>query len=82
MTVLLHRASKLHASKTDFEFMGPYEVISITNEGRYELKRVGVTRHKIIKAAKEQLRLWPKDWSLGADLGDLLDLLENEGKES
>ncbi|XP_046389227.1 uncharacterized protein LOC124171555 [Ischnura elegans] len=66
--VLLHRASKLHASKADFEFLGPYEVREVTPEGRYELKRVGATRQRIVKAAKEQLRPWPKDWSAATDI--------------
>lgn len=77
--VLLHRASKLHASKSNFEFMGPYRIVNVTNEGRYELKRVGTGRHKIVKAAKEQLRVWPTDWSLATDVTDLLDYLERDG---
>lgn len=76
--VLLHRASKLHASKTNFEFLGPYEIIKITKEGRYELKRVGKGKNQIIKAAKEQLRHWPTDWSLATDLSDLIDLFDSE----
>lgn len=77
--VLLYRASKMHASKTKFEYMGPYEVLGITAEGRYELKRVG--KNKIVKAAKEQLRPWLIDWCLSVDMNDLLDLIENEGTE-
>lgn len=78
--VLLHRASKLHASKSKFEFLGPYEVINITDLGRYELRRVGPGKKNIVKAAKEQLRLWPTDWSLTTDMSDLLDLFETEEK--
>ncbi len=76
--VLLHRSSKMHASKTDFEYMGPYEIVHITNEGRYELKRVGARKHKIVKAAKEQLRLWPSEWSIAANMGEILDLIDTE----
>jgi len=75
--VLLHRDSRLHASKINFEFIGPYEIMNITDEGRYELKRLGVGQHKIVKAAKEQLRHWPKEWSQSANIGELLDFLEN-----
>jgi hypothetical protein len=74
--VLLHRASKLHASKSDFEYMGPYEIVNITEEGRYDLRKLGPGRKTIVKAAKEQLRLWPVDWSLGTDLEDLLITLD------
>jgi hypothetical protein len=76
--VLLHRQRKLHASKSNLEFLGPYEVVAITDEGRYELKRVGVRKHKIVKAAKEQLRLWPSEWTVAAEMSDLLDLLDAE----
>lgn len=83
--VLLHRASRLHVSKTNFEFLGPYEIRGITKEGRYELKRVGARKHKIIKAAKEQLRFWPAEWSVSSEMDKLLELLDaesvnNEGK--
>ncbi|CAH1379986.1 hypothetical protein MTP99_003829 [Tenebrio molitor] len=75
--VLLHRASKLHASKSDFEYMGPYEIVNITEEGRYDLRKLGPGRKTIVKAAKEQLRVWPVDWSLGTDLEDLLITLDS-----
>jgi hypothetical protein len=76
--VLLHRSSKLHTSKSAFELMGPYEVMNITDKGRYELKRVGPAKKHFIKAAKEQLRWWPVDWSLATEMTDLLTFLELE----
>lgn len=39
--VLIHRASKLHISKSKFVFLGPYEIMIILKENRYELKWVG-----------------------------------------
>ena len=49
------------------------------DENRYEIKRVG--KNKIVKAAKEQLRPWPIDWSLSVDMNDLLDMLESKGND-
>ena len=76
--VLVHRSSKMHANKTDFEYMGPYEMLHITNEGRYELKRVEARKHKIVKAAKEQLSLWPSEWSIAVNMGEILDLIDTK----
>lgn len=52
--MLLHRDEKTELGKLSYEFMGPYDIIGITPEGPYQLKRV----RKILvnKAAKEQLR--------------------------
>ncbi|KAJ3626841.1 hypothetical protein MTP99_017309 [Tenebrio molitor] len=54
--------------------VGPYEIMNITDQDRYELKRVGARKHKIIKAAKEQLRLWPNEWNMAAEMSELLDM--------
>ncbi|CAG9772367.1 unnamed protein product [Ceutorhynchus assimilis] len=75
----MHRDETMHKGKLNYEFQGPFEVMGITSEGRYELRRVGKTT--ITKAAKEQLREWPKDWSLTMDLPELLDVLENDPRE-
>lgn len=74
--VLMHRDDKMHQSKMNYEFLGPYEVVSITKEGRYELRRIG--KSLITKASKEQLRKWPTDWSLTVDMPELLEQLEND----
>jgi hypothetical protein len=76
--VLMHRDSTMHKSKQEYEFMGPYEIISVTPEGRFEIRRLG--RNAITKAAKEQLRPWPKDWSVALDMDDLLEFLEAESE--
>jgi hypothetical protein len=54
--VLMHRDSIMHKSK-----QGPYEIISVTPEGRFEIRRLG--RNAITKAAKEQLRPWLLIWT-------------------
>ncbi|CAG9762608.1 unnamed protein product [Ceutorhynchus assimilis] len=74
--VLMHRDEKMHQGKLSYEFDGPFEVVGITPQQRYELRRVG--KSTITKAAKEQLRIWPTDWSLTLDMPDLLELLEEE----
>lgn len=74
--VLMHRDDKMHQGKLSYEFDGPFEVVGITPQQRYELRRVG--KSTITKAAKEQLRIWPSDWSLTVDMPDLLELLEEE----
>jgi hypothetical protein len=67
--VLMHRDSIMHKSK-----QGPYEIISVTPEGRFEIRRLG--RNAITKAAKEP----PKDWSVALDVDDLLEFLEAESE--
>lgn len=74
--VLMHRDSTMHKSKLNYEMLGPYEIVSITKHGRYEIKRLG--KNLITKAAKEQLRLWPVEWSVGYDAEELLELFEIE----
>jgi hypothetical protein len=76
--VLMHRDSTMYKSKQEYEFMGPYEIVSVTPEGRFEIRRLG--RNAITKAAKEQLRPWPKDWSVALDMDDLLEFLEAESE--
>jgi hypothetical protein len=77
--VLMHRDSTMHKSKQEYQFLRPYEIISVTPEGRFDIRRFG--RNAIItKAAKEQLRLWPKDWSVALDMDDLLEFLEAESE--
>jgi reverse transcriptase-like protein/integrase-like protein/aspartyl protease len=73
--VLMHRDEKMHQGKLKYEFQGPYEIVGITPEGRYELRRVGKTL--VTKAAKEQLRQWPSDWSLTLNIPDLLEELDD-----
>ena len=77
--VLLHKDKTLHNSKLRYRFLGPYEVTSCLPRGRYELKKVG-TRFTT-KAAKEQLRRWPTDWSLMCDTKDLLDFMQDDEEE-
>ncbi|KAL1510087.1 hypothetical protein ABEB36_004742 [Hypothenemus hampei] len=77
--VLMHRSDKMHKSKLHYEFQGLFEIVGITPDHRYELRRVGKT--VITKAVKEQLRRWPTDWSLSVDMPDLLEFIENDSKE-
>lgn len=72
--VLMHRDSTMHKSKFNYEFMGPYEIVGITQEGRYEIRRQ--ENNLIIKAAKEQLRLWPSEWTVECGMEEMLSLLE------
>ncbi|CAG9761291.1 unnamed protein product [Ceutorhynchus assimilis] len=74
--VLMHRDEKMHQGKLSYEFDGPFEVVGITPQQRYEIRIVG--KSTITKAVKEQLRIWPTDWSLTLDMPDLLELLEQE----
>lgn len=76
--VLMHRDDQMHQSKLKYEFQGPYEIVAITPEGRYEIRRVG--KSLITKAAKEQLRMWPSDWSLAMDMTELLSMMESESR--
>ncbi|CAH1122287.1 unnamed protein product [Ceutorhynchus assimilis] len=72
----MHRDDRMHQGKLKYEFQGPFEIMNITPEGRYEIKRVG--KSLITKAAKEQLRIWPNDWSLSMDMPELLEIMEGE----
>nr|CAI5842827.1 unnamed protein product [Callosobruchus analis] len=72
----MHRDDRLHQGKLKYEFQGPYEIMGITPEGRFETRRVG--KSLVTKAAKEQLRSWPSDWSLTMDKEELLENLEND----
>ncbi|XP_044766176.1 uncharacterized protein LOC123322299 [Coccinella septempunctata] len=74
--VLMHRDSQMHISKSDYEFLGPYEVVNCLDNGRYEIKKVGT--NIVTKAAKEQLRRWPTQWALNVDMNEVLDFLESE----
>ncbi|XP_044764519.1 uncharacterized protein LOC123321080 [Coccinella septempunctata] len=74
--VLMHRDSQMHISKSDYEFLGPYEVVNCLDNGRYEIKKVGT--NIVTKAAKEQLRRWPIQWALNVDMNEVLDFLESE----
>lgn len=53
--VLMHRDSTMHKSKMNYEFMGPYEIVGITEGGRFKIRHLG--ENLVTKAAKEQLRL-------------------------
>nr|CAH7726564.1 unnamed protein product [Callosobruchus chinensis] len=75
----MHGDDKMLQEKLKYEFQGPFEVMGTTPEGHNDLKRVG--KNTITKAAKEQLRKWPTDWSLSVDLTDLLDALDNNDDE-
>ena len=78
--VLIHRDSEMHKTKSDYEFMGPYEITRCFENGRYELKKVG--SNVVTKAAKEQLRLWPKQWQLDCDMEHLLAMLEADESDA
>lgn len=73
--VLMHRDDRMHQGKLKYEFQGPFEIISITSEGRYEIRRVG--KSLLTKAAKEQLRMWPSDWSMTTNMEELFELIED-----
>lgn len=73
----MHRGDKMNQGKLTYKFQGPFEIMGITPEGRYELKRVG--NSTITKAAKEQLRGWPNDRSFTMDMPNLLERLEHVG---
>lgn len=51
--VLLHRDTNQHASKSGFEVLAPHEIMSTTGEERFELKWVGVSKHRTVRAARE-----------------------------
>ncbi|KAK9881243.1 hypothetical protein WA026_015361 [Henosepilachna vigintioctopunctata] len=70
--VLMHRDSQMHISKSDHEFLGPYEVVNCLEKGRYDIKNI------MTKAAKGQLRLWPTQWSVSCDMNAILQFLEQE----
>lgn len=76
--VLMHRDDKMHQGKLKYEFQGPFEVMDITEQGRYELKRVG--KSTITKASKEQLRKWPTDWSLTLDIPEILRFMDDDSR--
>lgn len=60
--VVMHRDSEMHKNKLAYAFLGLYEVIRSMVSHRLVLKKVG--SNVVTKAAKEQLRLWPANWSL------------------
>ena len=45
MHVLMHRDSNMHDNKTDYEFLGPYEIVKCLVNGRYEIQKVGNKNH-------------------------------------
>ena len=49
----------MHQGKLKYEFQGPYEIMAVTPQGQYEIRRVG--KYYVTKAAKEQLRTWPTE---------------------
>ncbi|CAH2008626.1 unnamed protein product [Acanthoscelides obtectus] len=75
----MHRDDKMHQGKLKYEFQGPFEIVGITPKGRYEMKRVG--KSLVTKAAKEQLRSWPSDWSMTVNMEELLVDLEDDEEE-
>ncbi|KAK9878743.1 hypothetical protein WA026_023674 [Henosepilachna vigintioctopunctata] len=52
--VLMHRDFQMHISKSDYVFLGPYEFGNCSENGRYDIKKVGT--NIMTKVAKEQLR--------------------------
>lgn len=34
----MHRDDRMHLGKLKYQYQGPYEVLNITSEGRYEIK--------------------------------------------
>lgn len=39
--VLMHRDSHMHISKSDYKFLGLYEVVKSLQNGRYEIEKLG-----------------------------------------
>nr|CAH7764899.1 unnamed protein product [Callosobruchus chinensis] len=62
--------------RVDYGRFRPFEIVGLTPEGRYEIRRVG--KSLVTKAAKEQLRSWPSDWSMTMNMEELLQDLETE----
>lgn len=56
--------------------MRPYEIVGVTKGDRYEIRRLG--KNLITKAPKEQLHMWPTEWSVGCGMDDLLNFLETD----
>ena len=71
----MHRVDGMHQGKLKYDFQGPYEIMSGTPHGWYEIRRVG--KSLVTKAAKEQLRTWRTDWSMTMDLEELLAMLDD-----
>ena len=71
--VLMHRDDCMHPGKSKYEFQGPYEIMAVTPQGQYEIRRVG--KYYVTKAAKEQLRTWPTE--LVNDNGLTLPVLDD-----
>ncbi|KAJ8979501.1 hypothetical protein NQ317_007684 [Molorchus minor] len=67
--VLLSRGQR--SEKFDSEFVGPYTIKSLLSNGRYVLQKVGT--RQTLKCSKDQLRIWPRDWTPD-DLEYLLEL--------
>lgn len=60
--VLMHRDSQMHISKIKYKYLEPYEVLTCSDNGRYEIKKAGASVTTM--AAKKQLRRRPTQWSL------------------
>jgi hypothetical protein len=57
--VLLSRGQR--PEKFTCEFVGPYVIKALLPNDRYSLRKVGA--QKTLKCSKDQLRLWPADWT-------------------
>ncbi|KAK9876337.1 hypothetical protein WA026_012645 [Henosepilachna vigintioctopunctata] len=72
----MHQDSQMHIRKSDYEFLGHYEIVYCLENGRYDIKKVGT--NIMTKAAKEQLRRWPAQWPVSCDMNAILEFLEKE----
>jgi len=63
----------MHKNSFTYEILEPYEFICILTGNRFELKKV--CSNIVTKAAKEQLCLWPVNWSLMCGMSSLLKLM-------
>lgn len=61
--------------KFSCEFVGPYRIKLQATGDRYLLQKVGA--QKILMCSKDQLRLWPTDWTPG----DFILLLESDTRK-
>lgn len=37
----MRRNSQIHISKSDYKFLGPYEIVKCLKNGRYDIKKIG-----------------------------------------
>lgn len=59
--LVFHSSCDSHLAKLDKKFEGPFEIIQLLPNDRFELKNLATNRKRII--AKDMLRLWPGEIS-------------------